>query len=185
VAFKALPSLPRTPRIRLDDPWNLVDRVILFRREPGETTFVPTEVAVTNHLAQLDLTSASGRPAWYLEARDSAGALLAREGSPELPHFVPEAHPAPIARRETVPPPPGNPRRVAAVVVGVVAVGAGLAGAYAQVSAAASARAAEEARWVDDGRALHQRATTEATWATGLFAAAGAAGVASTVLFVW
>ncbi len=115
----------------------------------------------------------------------------------------PEFSPAPRVRDEapveavatvvpdlrTAPTPPQQDgifaRKPAAWITAGLALCAGVAGGYLQLQSANSAQAARNDDWVHTARATHDRATSEATWALGLFVGAGAAGATSAALFAW
>ena len=98
---------------------------------------------------------------------------------------------APAAAVATVPPTPASPpegifaRKPAAWISAGVALCAGIAGGYLQLRSAELAAAARSEPWSNTARETHARATSEASWAAGLFVGAGAAGAASAALFVW
>jgi hypothetical protein len=142
-------------------------------------------------------------PSWAPERGTSPKILdvweAARARVPSPPEAPPQAPKvktaAPAAAVAALPPTPSHPalpepaglfeRKPAAWITAGLALCAGIAGGYLQLRSADSAVAARNEPWSDTARNTHGRATSEATWALGLFVGAGAAGATSAALFVW
>jgi hypothetical protein len=192
VALSPLLAPPMQPRAAVVDPWKRVARVWLMSKANGEKSWHEQELPLIEHVAAFDFGPAPLAERWYLEARDTTGAPVARLGSPDQPFIlavhssVPEE--AVVARAATPAPPSTSAtraKRTGAWVVAAVALAAGVGGLVLQVQ---SSRAATEARaeeWADSARTRQASATTQAGWAIGLFSTAGVAAATSTVLFVW
>lgn len=192
VSLSPLLAPPMQLRAAVVDPWKRIARVWLMSQENGQKSWHEQELPLVEHVVAFDFGPAPLAERWYLEARDTTGAPVARLGSPDQPFIlavhssVPEeAVVAPVA----TPAPPSSSesraKRTGAWVVAAVALAAVVVGAVLQVQ---SSRAATEARaeeWADSARARQAIATTQASWAIGLFSTAGVATVTSTALFVW
>lgn len=193
VSLSPLLAPPMQLRAAVVDPWKRIARVWLMSQENGQKSWREQELLLVEHVVAFDFGPAPLAERWYLEARDTTGAPVARLGSPDQPFTlavhssVPEE--AVVARAATpASAPPSSASRArttSAWVVAAVALAAVVGGAVLQVQ---SSRAATEARaeeWADSARARQASATTQASWAIGLFSTAGVAAVTSTALFVW
>lgn len=192
VALSALPAPPTQMRASLLDPWKRVARVCLVRQASGEPTWREQELALVDHVATADLGAAPVGVRWYLEARDAGGAPVARLGSPEQPFTLaaPVAAKEPVVAALAVSSAPAvsaasHVKRTGAWVVAAVALAAVVGGAVLQAQSGRMASEARASEWADTARAHQATATTEAGWAIGLFATAGAAAATSTALFLW
>lgn len=127
----------------------------------------------------LDLPADSVGRAWYLEARDANGEVIARLGSRDEPRsaVLPIVQRPVEARSWKVPP--------AAWVVGGLTAVALAVGIFLESDSRAMAAAARREPWADAAQADQNRAVTEAGWGLGLFCGAGAGAAATAVVFVW
>ncbi len=177
--------------LRLVDPWHRVDTLVQMRLLKGGAP-VEIPIEVKEGQAVLELEAAPGTTLeWWLEARDVSGAVIAGFGSAQSPqqYSVPALETGPFSNGPQLPPTP-RLKRVSAWVAVAAAVAAGVAGAALQARSSQRAHEAADKTqppgdWSDTARAAQASAVSDATWAAGLFAGAGACGGVGVVLFAW
>ena len=192
VALSSLTAPPMQLRASVVDPWKRIARVCLMSQASGEKSWREQELPLVDHVAAFDFGPAPQIERWYLEARDTTGASVARLGSPEQPFTLALHSSAPenaVVANTASPATPSNSatraRRTSAWIIAAVALAAVVGGVALQAQSSRTATEARADEWADAARAHQATATAQASWAIGLFSTAGAAAVTSTVLFVW
>ncbi len=192
VALSPLLAPPMQLRATVVDPWKRVARVWLMSQANGEKSWHEQELPLVEHVAAFDFGPTPLAERWYLEARDATGASVARLGSAEQPFTLAVHSSVPeeaVVVRAPSPAPPSSSgtqvMRTSAWIVAAVALAAVVGGVLLQVQSSRTATDARAEEWADTARARQASATSQASWAIGLFSTAGVAAVTSTALFVW
>jgi hypothetical protein len=183
VALEPLATSSGSLDLRVVDPWGRVKELRLY---PEEGDAVP--LIVEDHRARWSAPQ-GGRVS--VEALDGAGRVVAKLGRPTpltlapanlVPPDRPNDGSLPTALQASVR--PWHSRLPAWVAVAGAVVLAGT-GTVLALQSAADSRAAEEADYGSETRALDASARTKALWANILVGASLAGGGTAVVLFVW
>jgi hypothetical protein len=190
VQLVELPAPTGLARAELVDPWHRVERLVRRYRPTGAPAWQEQRLTPERGLVIIDFGQTGQQ--WYLEARATDGSVVAQLGSESAPlqfsalsrdALARPGATAPTSVQGTAPAPRWE--RAGAWTAAGVAVLAGAAATYLQLSSGRSVQAARDEPWSDTARQHHARARTEAGWAAGLFIGAGASAAAAVVMFTW
>jgi hypothetical protein len=186
--LQPLPAPFGRARLRVIDPWQRAISFELNMRVDTEETWTTTPLTSEEGALTIELMGAPLRTLeWFVNALDASGAVVGRYGSAQEPkrHTIPAVTPGALVVTDT----PRVQRWPAWVAVGI-GVAAAITGVAFQVQSAQRARLLDDRTmapgdWADTARAEHSRAQRDATIATVLFVAGGAAAGVATLVFAW
>jgi hypothetical protein len=180
VSLKLETGTPEWLTGQLVDPHARVTQLRLFFRKSTDVRFESEALPLQGDLWEHRFDSPH---AWYVEAIDDTGAVVASVGSAALPGGAAQVTVEPELR--TAPAQFGTARRTALYVTAALALASLATGTVLQLQSQRAANEAKNAEWADDALRGSAAAAGQARVGNGFFVAAGAATAGAFVLWVW